>query len=267
MIDLHCHMLPGIDDGAPDLDTALEMARVAVGDGITQVACTPHIYPGVYENDAQGIRKAVSRFRERLAEAGIPLRLTFGADTHLVPDLVEGLDSGRIPTLNGTRYFLFEPPHHVAPPRFSESVFNVLAAGYVPLITHPERLRWIEDHYELFIRAAGAGAWLQLTAGSLTGRFGRRVRRWSERMLDEGVVHILATDAHNLNNRAPLLAEGRDAAAERVGEEEALRMVEGRPRAVLDNEPPDGLPLPEGLMDNEAVEQSRGRGWLRRLLG
>jgi protein-tyrosine phosphatase len=267
MIDLHCHLLPGIDDGASDLDTALEMARVAVGDGITQLACTPHIYPGVYENDAQKIRGAVARFGERLAEAGIPLCLTFGADTHLVPDLVEGLRAGRIPTLNGSRYFLFEPPHHVAPPRFAESVFNVLAAGYVPLITHPERLRWIEDHYELFIHAARGGAWLQLTSGSLTGRFGRRVRRWSERMLDEGVVHILATDAHNLGKRAPLLAEGRDAAAERVGEEEALRMVLGRPGAILEDASPDAIPLPEGLAGNAPASVSRTGGWLRRLFG
>ena len=150
MIDLHCHLLPGIDDGAPDRAVALAMARMAAADGIRTVACTPHIYPGLYENDRAGIRAAVEAFRGELASEGIALQITTGADTHLTPDLVEGLRSGRIATLADSRYFLFEPPHHVAPPRLADSVFQVLAAGYVPVVTHPERLTWIEEHYPLF---------------------------------------------------------------------------------------------------------------------
>lgn len=154
MIDLHCHLLPGIDDGAPDLDTSLRMARIAAADGITVTACTPHIYPGLYENTGPAIRQAVIELQPRLAEAGIPLQLTHGADTHLTPNLVEGLRDGRVPSLHDSRYFLLEPPHHVAPPRLTETVFSLLAAGYIPVITHPERLSWIEDHYETFLELA-----------------------------------------------------------------------------------------------------------------
>ena len=121
MIDLHCHLLPGIDDGAPDLATALAMARIAAGDGITVTACTPHLYPGMYENDGPAIRRAVAELQTRLEEAGIPLRLTLGADTHITPDLVTDLRSGRVPSLHDSRYFLLEPPHHVAPPRLEET--------------------------------------------------------------------------------------------------------------------------------------------------
>jgi protein-tyrosine phosphatase len=242
MIDLHCHMLPGIDDGAPDLGVALEMARIAVADGIRVTACTPHIYPGLYENDKAGIERAIAALQAALDEAGIPLRLTIGADTHLAPDLLPKLRAGLIPTLANGRYFLLEPPHHVAPPRFEDSVFSLMAAGYLPVITHPERLSWIETHYEIFGRLSHAGAWMQITAGSVTGRFGRRPKYWAERMLDERLVDILATDSHHVHKRPPLLAEGRDAAAARVGELEAMHMVQTRPQGILDDAEPQRLP-------------------------
>lgn len=242
MIDLHCHILPGIDDGAPNLEVALAMARCAVADGIRVSACTPHIYPGLYENDKQGIEAAVVALQGALDEAGIPLLLSSGADTHLTPTLVRDLRNGLIPTLGGGRYFLLEPPHHVLPPRFEESVFQLLAAGYVPVITHPERLSWIETHHAAFARLSHGGAWMQLTAGSLTGRFGRRPKYWAERLLDEGVVDILATDSHHIDRRPPLLAEGRDAAALRVGDQEAVHMVSTRPQGILANLSPQSLP-------------------------
>ena len=213
MIDLHCHLLPGIDDGASDLRTSLAMARAAVADGIRVVACTPHIYPGLYENTADGIRAAVAKLAEQLRRRRIPLQLVVGADVHLAPDLLTRLRDGQVPTLHGSRYLLLEPPHHVAPPRFETSVFALAASGYVPVITHPERLTWIESHYSTLQRLAERGVWMQLTAGALTGRFGKRPRYWGERMLDEGFAHLIATDAHDEDQRGPRLAEGRDAAA------------------------------------------------------
>lgn len=262
MIDLHCHLLPGVDDGAPDLAVSLAMARCAVADGIRVMACTPHIYPGLYENNRDAIIAAVNALQEELHRAAIPLTLSYGADTHLAPDLVAGLRAGRIPTLNGTRYFLLEPPHHVAPPRFEESVFQLMAAGYVPVVTHPERLSWIESHYPIFGRLAHAGAWMQITSGSLTGRFGKRPKYWGERMLDEGLVHILATDSHHIDRRPPKLAEGRDAAAARVGDDEAIRLVETRPRGILADAPPDTLRVPRPAPAPTTADRG---GLLRRL--
>lgn len=235
MIDLHCHILPGIDDGAPDLATALAMARIAVADGIEVTACTPHIYPGLYENNAAGIRVAIRALQTALDDNGIPLKLVEGADVHLTPDLLVDLRADRIPTINATRYLLLEPPHHVAPPRFEEQVFNLLANGYVPLITHPERLTWIEMHYPMFLRIAKGGAWLQITAGALTGRFGARPKYWSERLLEEGPVQIIATDAHSVHRRPPVLSEARIAAEKRVGTEESWALVRDRPAAILKN--------------------------------
>jgi protein-tyrosine phosphatase len=252
-------MLPGIDDGAPDLPIALEMARCAAADGITVTACTPHIYPGLYDNHRGGIAEAIDALQQSLHDHGIPLTLAIGADTHLAPALVEGIRGGRIPTLNNSRYLLLEPPHHVAPPRFEESLFQLMTAGYVPVITHPERLSWIENNYEMFASVVRAGAWMQVTAGSLTGRFGPRPKYWAERMLDERLVHILATDSHHIDRRPPLLAEGRDAAVQRLGADEAHNLVDVRPRGILADVPPDQLPpLPE------APPPPRPRFWQRR---
>ena len=259
MIDLHCHLLPGIDDGAPDLETSLVMARIAVQDGIRVMACTPHIYVGMYDNNGPAIRSAVAALQTQLDAAGIPLRITLGADTHIAPDLVAGLQSGRVPTLHDSRYFLLEPPHHVAPPRLAETVFELLTAGYMPVITHPERLSWIEDRYETFIELVRQGAWLQVTSGSLTGRFGEAARYWGERLLDEGWVHILATDSHGVTRRPPLLAEGQRAAERWVGAEEARHLVQTRPQGILDNIAPDQLPAIPGL----APIRTRS-SWLKR---
>ncbi|MFO1433606.1 MAG: CpsB/CapC family capsule biosynthesis tyrosine phosphatase [Candidatus Competibacteraceae bacterium] len=273
MIDLHCHLLPGIDDGAADLATALAMAKVAVADGISLIACTPHIYPGLYDNTAPGIERAVAELRVELEAASIPLDLTCGADTHLVPELPAGLRTGRIPSLHGSRYFLLEPPHHVAPPQFAESVFTLQVAGYVPIITHPERLTWISHHYEVFCSLARSGVWMQVTAGSLTGRFGKSARYWGERLLDEGLVHILATDAHGVERRPPILSEGFQVAESYLGAEEAVRLVKTRPQGILDNLEPSKLIPPPGLQHNEpatAVPNQRGSfltRWFRRVVG
>ncbi len=247
MIDLHCHLLPGIDDGAPDLSTSLAMARMACADGIEVVACTPHAYPGLYDNRAPEIRAAVQKLQAALDDADIPLALTHGADIHLMPDVLKGLHEGRLPTLADGRYLLVEPSHHVPTPHFEEQVWNILASGYVPIITHPERLGWIDRHYEGFVRLAHRGVWMQVTAGSLTGAFGRRVRHWAERMLDDGIVHLLATDGHGVERRPVILSEGREAAAKRVGATEAWRLVDERPRQVLENAPPEEVAPPPGL--------------------
>src|ERR1700688_3819526 len=131
-------MLPGIDDGAGDLDVSLRMARAAVDQGITVVACTPHILPGLYHNSGPAIRQAITQLQEALKETGLP------------------------------------PPHPTAPPHIEEVFFNLVAAGYVPILTHPERLSWVPSRYDVIKRLARGGVWMQITSGSFTGAFGDR---------------------------------------------------------------------------------------------
>jgi len=244
MIDLHCHILPGLDDGAGDVSVSLNMAKVFVSQGVKIVACTPHILPGLYHNSGPEIRQATSRLQERLDEDGIPLRLAPGADVHMTPDFIAGLRSGHLLSIADSRYVLVEPPHHTAPPQLEGFFFNLVAAGYVPVLTHPERLSWAPSRYEAIKRLVAAGVWMQITAGSLAGAFGRNALYWAHRMLDEGCVHILASDAHDLDRRPPNLAAGRDCAAKRVGAREAHCLVVTRPMGILKDQPPSSLPSP-----------------------
>lgn len=262
MIDLHCHLLPGIDDGSSDEETSLAMARMAIRDGIRCIACTPHVYPGLYDNTTAQIREHVARLQATLDAKELALRLVVGADAHLTPELLDRLRAGTVPTLNGTRYFLLEPPHHVCPPRFEDSVFRFTLAGYVPIITHPERLTWVADHYAVFDEMSRRGVWMQVTAGSLTGRFGRGAMYWGERLLMDGLVHILATDAHAPVRRPPLLAEGRAAAERIVGREEALRLVVERPQAVIDDAPPASV-APILALADDASTRRKASLWSR----
>jgi protein-tyrosine phosphatase len=265
VIDLHSHILPGIDDGAADLSIALEMARTSVANGVTTLACTPHILPGLHHNTGPQIRLAVQQLQQNLNQENIPLRLVTGADNHITPGFVAGLRSGRLMPLADTRYVLVEPPHHVAPTRLEEFFFDLVTAGYVPVLTHPERLTWIRSHYEVMQRLVHSGSWMQITAGSLTGAFGRNARYWAERMLDDGIVHILATDAHNMERRPPNLLEGYDHAVKRVGAVEAGHLVLTRPEGVLANEAPSSLPIPEAAEfgpegENEHADPEGKRG-------
>lgn len=266
MIDLHCHILPGIDDGAGDLSVSLRMARVSVEQGVSVVACTPHILPGLYHNSGPAIRQATQRLQGVLDNEGIPLRLVIGADVHMTPDFVAGLRSGHLLSIADSRYVLVEPPHHTAPPQLEEFFFNMVVAGYVPILTHPERLSWVPSRFETVKRLIRSGVWMQITAGSFAGAFGRNALYWAERMLDEGCVHLVATDAHDAERRPPDLAAGRELVAKRVGAEEAQRLVLTRPMGVLKDQSPSSLPGPLGMADAdtrsrpEKADQSRRPG-------
>jgi protein-tyrosine phosphatase len=257
VIDLHSHILPGIDDGASDSSVSLTMARLMVAQGVTTVACTPHILPGLYHNSGPAIRDATVGLQALLDQEGIALRLTSGADAHMTPDFIAGLRSGHLLTIADSRYVLVEPPHHTAPPQIEDFFFNLVVAGYVPILTHPERLSWVPQRYEMIKRLVRSGVWMQITAGSFAGAFGRNALYWGERMLDEGCVHLIATDAHDAERRPPDLAAGRDLVAKRVGPEEAQRLVLTRPKGILEDQDPSSLPGPLGVADAETVSSAR----------
>lgn len=243
MIDLHCHMLPSIDDGAGDLEVALEMARMQVDQGVGVVACTPHILPGLYHNTGQDICKRVETLGHQLLEAGIDLRLVAGADNHVTPDFVALLQQGHLLPIDQSRYVLVEPPHQAAPARLENLFFNILIAGFVPILTHPERLTWIESRYDTIAKLADSGVWMQITSSSLFGRFGRRAQYWAERMLCEGRAHVLASDAHDCEMRPPDLGRGVAAAERLIGAEAAQLLANERPNAVLQDLVPSAVPV------------------------
>jgi protein-tyrosine phosphatase len=260
MIDLHSHILPGVDDGSPNIETSLDMARMAVDEGIEIMACTPHFMPGLYHNNVADIQQRVLALNEILISNNIDLPLVCGGDVHIRPDFIECLQEGSVPCINNSRYVLFEPPHVMMPLRLETLLFNIQIAGYVPIITHPERLAWIEQHYPAIERMVEAGAWMQITAGSLTGRFGHRPQYWAQRMLQDGLVHIMATDAHNLGSRPPKLAKAFEMACNEIGVTEARNLVLTRPHAVLTDVPVERVVLLPARRKPEMRPAQKWRG-------
>ena len=258
MIDLHCHILPGIDDGSRSWDESVEMARIAAADGITDIVATPHITPGLYDNTTASISVLVEEFSNRLATAGIPIRLHVGADVRVDPDLVGGVESGSVPVLgNRIRYLVAELPSQMMPPNIRELVYALQLRQIIPIITHPERHASMQQDPGLLRQFVEAGALAQVTAGSLVGEFGPVARRAANKMLGRNLIHLIATDAHGTQKRRPVLTPGLAAAAAIVGEEAARAMVLDVPRAIL-----AGVPV----VISDPVEPSLARGFLARLL-
>ena len=266
MIDLHCHMLPAIDDGAKDLKNSLAMLDMAVDDGIEAIACTPHIYPGLYPNTHEGIAAALQAFKEEVLNRGYDIELGYGADIHMDVGLSGKLKTNELPTLFGSRYFLLEMPNQFPMNILEDNVFAVMRAGYVPVITHPERQSWSDLYYEQLAELVHHGAWIQITANSLTRRFGKSAQRRAERLLDDGLVAILASDAHNTTTRPPVLSGGYEVAKKWVGDEEARHMVYTRPKGIVNNTAPEHLPQVMALTVGDAPRKQGIFGKLKRFL-
>jgi len=230
VIDLHTHILPGLDHGPADWSEALEMCRIAVADGITTIAATPHVSE-VFPNTPERIAGAIDELRSRLAAAAVPLTVVAGGDYHIRPDLAPG----NVLTLGGNgRYFLLEFPYQVLPPRADAFVRILLGRGLTPIVTHPERTVSLQHDWRRLEPLVKEGALVQLTAGSLVGDFGRAAAAAAERFLKKGWVHLLASDAHWARERVPRLAQGRDAAARLLGPAGAQALVDANARAVLE---------------------------------
>lgn len=232
MIDLHAHLLPGIDDGAADLDNALEMARFAVACGTTHMVCTPHLHLGRYENSAASIATAVQDFAAALADAGIALQISAAAEVRFDSDLMPLALAGQLPCVGhwqGRQLLLLEFPHSHIPVGAIELVRWFMQHGIVPLIAHPERNKGLMNRPELLRPFLQLGCPLQVTAGSLAGRFGERAQELAHRLVVEGQVTVLASDAHNMSVRPPNLLPGLAVASSLIGETAARRLVEDNP--------------------------------------
>jgi protein-tyrosine phosphatase len=236
MIDLHCHLLPGIDDGPETLGQALELARAAVADGITHAVLTSHVHPGRYPNQRQNLEVAVESFRAELASENIALQVRAGGEARLCPELIDLLALKRVPFLgevNGYKILLLEFPHQQIPVGSMRFVESMLRAKIRPLIAHPERNKAVMTNPEKITEFAEAGCWLQITAGSLVGRFGLPAQQAAFKIIEAGWNCVLATDAHNMENRPPLLSEGKAALSEHYGDAVAHSMVFEKPAKIL----------------------------------
>ena len=238
MIDLHSHILPALDDGSPDNATSLEMARIAVDDGIQTVVATPHYLNGLGVSSPTVIPPAVQRFQALLDSSSISLRILHALEMPLLDDLPSLYRSGLWPSYDPAhRYVLFEMPD--LPFRgldiLARSVSMLKLLGAVPVLAHPERLACLDD-IAAARRVHRLGARFQITASAFLAEDipeCRRARAW----LDDGLVDCIATDAHGIRHRPPLLSPARSWIASRYGEPAATALVESNPALILQGDP------------------------------
>ncbi|WP_126455609.1 tyrosine-protein phosphatase [Sulfuriflexus mobilis] len=236
MIDVHSHILPGIDDGAQTLEEALTLLRLAVDNGVTTQVLTPHIQPGRYLNDPGSLRKAFADFEHIVRQEGIPINLLLSAEVRIGPEVMALMQHEDFPwlgTWEGRRVFLLEMPHNHIPLGSLNLIDWLIDRDILPVIVHPERNRELQLDMHKLMPFIEAGCAIQLTASSLAGNFGQKAKTVAIELLQAGQVLFMATDCHNTAYRPPDLKAGLIMASELIGEVKATALVKDNPAQLL----------------------------------
>jgi protein-tyrosine phosphatase len=231
-VDIHCHMLPEIDDGATDWDESLAMARLAVNDGIATVIVTPHQLGNFRCNQAAEIRRRTADLQSRLHAAGVPISVLPGADVRIDADLVEQLACGEVLTLGDhRRHVLIELPHELYLP-LEPLLARLAPLNIMAILSHPERNEGVLRKPAVLAPIVEGGCLLQVTAGSLCGTFGPRCQQLAEWLIGQGLVHFIATDAHGSRSRRPLMRRAFERVVELTDAQTAIELCSTNPELV-----------------------------------
>lgn len=239
MIDLHCHMLPGIDDGPKTMDQALEMAVFAVEQGIKRCVLTPHIHPNVFDNDFKSIQSIYKVFESELMDKDIPLQVGMAAEVRVCAELPIMISQNKIPFLgkwNGLDVILLEFPHDNVPLGADKLISWLIQKNIVPLIAHPERNKFIIRHPDKIKPFLDMGCLLQITADSITGLFGEDSQKCAINFIEKDSVCVIASDAHNLHKRKPTLSDAVKFLRSRISEEQIERLTVGNPEKIVSSQ-------------------------------
>lgn len=202
MIDIHSHILPGIDDGAQTVEDSINMAKLAIEEGITKIIATPHHQNGKYANKKVDIVERVSKLNQILQKENIPLEVLPGQETRIYGEIIEDIEKGEILPLNHTNYLFIElPSGHI--PRYTEQLlFDIQLKGFTPIIVHPERNAGVMEDPDKLLNLVKKGALTQVTAGSITGYFGKKIQKLSMQLIEANMTHFISSDAHNVTSRS-----------------------------------------------------------------
>ncbi|AZV63419.1 tyrosine-protein phosphatase [Peribacillus frigoritolerans] len=252
MIDLHCHILPGIDDGAQNLEESLAMAIQAVKVGITHLFATPHHFNGRFDNPKNEILKRVSEFNQCLQQENIPLTIHPGQELRIHRELFNTFERDEILTLdNRGKYLMLELPSGHVPDYTQEIIYELLLKGITPVIVHPERNRGLMQDKNLLFQLVNEGALTQLTAGSITGQFGMKIMSFSQKIIKHNLTHFIASDAHDVAYRGFSIKDAFDKISKSNGinspvyfNENAKLLIKGQ--SLCSKKP---LPFKKGLID------------------
>jgi protein-tyrosine phosphatase len=235
MIDTHLHILPGIDDGPETMEDSIALARVLVQEGIHSAIATPHYNDVFLHHSAIEIQERVNDVQIELDRHSIPLRLYPGHEALIKPGLIEDIQTGRLATLNGSRYLLLELWNSAWLPETERVIFELQAFGITPILAHPERYHVIQREPERITSLLTQGVLIQITASSLIGMQGRTAQRTAESLLKRGQVHCIASDGHGLYKRAPGVARGLQCACALTDQAYLKLVTEIFPAKIINN--------------------------------
>ena len=237
MIDCHCHLLPGVDDGAKSLEYALSMARKAVETGISDSIVTPHHLNGVFLNPLNSVLQYVSEFQNQLKTHDIDLKIHPGSELHLVPELISALDQKSAMTYaNQEKAVLVELPKHSVPVGSVQILENIVYRGLTPVIAHPERNSFLRRNLKVVGEWLEIGCRFQLTAQSCAGDFGDSVKNACHYWCDKGWIHFIASDAHRIEGRAPDMRSGVEKIEKWLGADAANLLSTVNPKRLITGE-------------------------------
>lgn len=242
MIDIHCHLLPGVDDGPETLEQSLQLCRIAAADGITHAVVTPHIHPGRWPNNRESVADHCEHLRQALELSGIDLQLGFAAEVRTTDQVMQQVADQEIPyygEVDGYQIMLLEFPHGHLIPGSEKLVQWLVERGVRPLIAHPERNKQVMRDASRLQPFLELGCWLQITAGSILGSFGERCQLLARQLLDEDLVKVIASDAHNARARPPSLAQAWSRVSQDYGEHRARLLLQENPAAIVAGQFPD----------------------------
>ncbi|MFE8698115.1 tyrosine-protein phosphatase [Cytobacillus sp. FJAT-53684] len=236
MIDIHCHILSGVDDGSKDLNDSLELAKAAVKEGIHTIIATPHHKNGSYENPKQAILQKVDELNKLLTKEKIPLSILPGQEPRIYGELLADYHKDEILTLaNGGQYLFIELPSGNVPRYTEQLLFDIQMAGLTPIIVHPERNQELIERPDVLYQLVKKGALTQITASSVAGYFGKKIKRFTSQLIDANLTHFVSSDAHNIQNRSFKMIEGLDEIEKQYGvdmvylfTENAELLIEGK---------------------------------------
>jgi len=220
VIDLHCHILPDVDDGPKTIEESLLMAKIAYEEGIRVIVATPHHRNGFYSNEKMDVLQYVSILNQRLAKEGINLTILPGSEIHIYEDYISDLKNGKLLTINNKdKYVLLELPNDRVSLGVEKLIFDIQIAGFIPIIPHPEKNRYLRHNPNLLYQFVKSGALTQLTSSSILGYMGKKVQSFSEEIIKHNLAHLVASNKHGLSKQGANLKEAYERIQKRFGNE------------------------------------------------
>ena len=235
MIDIHCHILPNVDDGSESLEESIAMAKIAESEGITKIVNTSHCHFDFKYKKGNELKLELEKFNQALKEENINIEVLLGNELYYTSDLIERFDELDFFSMNNSKYILMEFSPINFPKNIEDVIYEIKIRGYIPIIAHAERYKQVQEDVNIVLDCIKEGALIQVNASSILGKNGEKAEDTSKKLLDNNMVHFVATDAHSSNRRRPLIKDSYNYILKNYGKEVSEKLFIENPTAVIEN--------------------------------